>query len=68
MPKTPLIDLTPEQRFKQIPAILAKGVIRCKRHLRAAASAPEQVSSESSPRGLEVPGKTRLSVSRCIGG
>jgi hypothetical protein len=68
MPKTPLVELTPDQRFKQIAAILAKGVVRCKRHLRAAASASEQVSSESSPRGLEVPGKTRLSVSRCIGG
>jgi len=68
MPKTPLDESTPEQRFKQVAAILAKGVIRCKRHLRAAASSPEQVSSESSPRGLEVPGKTRLSVSRCIGG
>ena len=68
MPKTPLVELTPEQRFKQIAAILANGVIRCKRHIRAVASAPEQVSSESLPRGLEVPGKTRLSVSRCIGG
>lgn len=68
MPKTPLVELTPENRFKQIAAILAKGVIRCKRHLHSVASAPEQVSSESSPRGLEVPGKTRLSVSRCIGG
>ena len=68
MPQTPLVELTPEQRFNQIAAILAKGVVRCKRHLRAAACAPEQVSSESSPGGLEVPGKTRLSVSRCIGG
>lgn len=68
MPKTPLDDLTPEQRFQQIAAILAKGVIRCQRRLRDAASSPEQVSSESLPRGLEVPGKTRLSVSRYIGG
>jgi hypothetical protein len=68
MPKTPPDDLTPSQRFEQVAAILAKGVIRCKRHLRAVASVPEQVSSESSPQGLEVPGKTRLSVSRCIGG
>lgn len=68
MPKTPLDELTPEQRFQQIAAILAKGVIRCQRRLRDAESSPEQVSSESSPRGLEVPGKTRLSVSRCIGG
>ena len=68
MPKTPLDELTPEQRFQQIAAILAKGVLRCQHRLREAASAPEQVSSESSPCGLEVPGKTRLSMSRCIGG
>lgn len=68
MSKTPIAELTPEQRFQQIAAILAKGVLRCQRHLRVAASFPEQVSSESSPGGLEVPGKTRLSVSRCIGG
>lgn len=68
MPKPPVIDLSPEQRFEQIAAILAKGAIRCKRHLSAAASAPEQVSSDFSPVGLEVSGKTRLSVSRCIGG
>lgn len=68
MPKTPLVELTPEQRFTKIAAILAKGVIRCQRRLRDAASSPGQISSESSPRGLEVSGKTRLSVSRCIGG
>ena len=68
MPPLPSTELTAEQRFQQIAAILAKGIIRCHRHLRAAASSPDQVSSESSPRGLEVPGKTRLSVSRCIGG
>jgi hypothetical protein len=68
VPKTPIDELTPEQRLQQIAAILAKGVIRCQRRLRDAASAPKQVSSESSPRGLEIPGKTRLSMSRCIGG
>ena len=50
-----------EERFKQIAAILAKGVIRCKRHLRAVASAPDQEASESAAVGLEVSGETRLS-------
>ena len=68
MHKTPSDDLTPEQRFKQVAGILAKGVIRCKRHLGAVTAPSEQVSSESPPRGLAIPGKTRLSVSRCIGG
>jgi hypothetical protein len=68
MPNPPLDEMTPEQRFKQIAAILAKGVIRCQRNLRAKAPSANQVSSEFSPRDLEVPGKTRLSVSRCIGG
>ena len=68
MPNSSVDELTPEQRFKQVAAILAKGVIRCQRHLRAAASASENVSSEFSPGGLEVPGQTRLSVSRGVGG
>lgn len=68
MPKTPLVELTPEQRFQQIAAILAKGVIRCKQQLRAIAAGSTNISSEPSPRGLEVSGNTRLSVSRCIGG
>lgn len=68
MPQTPVTELTPDQRFEQVASILAKGVIRCQRLLRSIASPPDKDSPESSPGGLEVPGKTRLSVSRCIGG
>ena len=68
MPKTPLVELTPDQRFKQVAAILAKGVVRRQRRVRRGESRPEEKSPEFSPGGLEVPGKTRLSVSRCIGG
>ena len=68
MPKSPITDLTPDQRFKQVAAILAKGVVRHQRTPRRGESRSGEESSETSPAGLEVPGKTRLSVSRCIGG
>jgi hypothetical protein len=67
MPKTPLDELTPEQRFQQIAAILAKGVTRCKRHLAIQTQVPSQTPSNSSRLGLEVRGEPRLSVSR-VGG
>jgi hypothetical protein len=47
MPKTPPVEPTPEQRLKQIAAILANDVIHCKRHLCAVASEPEQVFPQS---------------------
>ena len=68
MPKSPITDLTPDQRFKQVAAILAKGVIRHQRSVRRGESRSGEKPPEISPDGLEVPGKTRLSVSRCIGG
>lgn len=68
MPKLPTSELTPEQRFQQVATILAKAVLRYQRHLRRCQLLVSEESSESSPGGLEVSGKTRLSVSRCIGG
>ena len=68
MPKSPITDLTLDQRFKQVAAILAKGVIRHQRSVRRGESRSGENPPESSTAGLEVPGKTRLSVSRCIGG
>ena len=68
MPKTLLSKLTPDQRFNQIAAILAKGVVRYQRSVRRSESGPDEESRESSLGGLEVPGETRLSVSRRIGG
>jgi hypothetical protein len=68
MPNSPITDLTPDQRFKQVSAILAKGVLRHQRSVRRGESRSGEESSETYPAGLEVPGKTRLSVSRCIGG
>jgi hypothetical protein len=68
MSQTPVTELTAQQRFREVASILARGVIRCQRALRSVASSPEKVSPESSPGGLEVPGNTRLSVPRRIGG
>lgn len=68
MPKSSLNKLSPEERFKQVAAILAKGVIRHQRSLRRGESRSGEKPPEIFPAGLEVPGKTRLSVSRCIGG
>ena len=68
MPKSPPTKLTPEQRFKQVAAILAKGVVRYQRSVLRSESGPDEESRESSLGGLEVPGETRLSVSRRIGG
>jgi hypothetical protein len=60
-------DLTAEQRFKQVAAILARGVRRFHHRLRRSQSRPEKDVPKSSPAGLEVPGDPRLSVSRRIG-
>ena len=68
MPKSPFSDLTPDQRFKQVAAILAKGILRHQQSLRRGESRAGQNPPESYTTGLEVPAKTRLSVSRCIGG
>ena len=67
MPK-PLPELTIEERFEQVTAILAQGVIRHQRLVRRSKSPPENDFPESSPGGLEVSGDPRLSVSRRIGG
>ena len=68
MPKLPPSELTPEQRFQQVATILAKAVLRYQRHSRRSQVLASKESSKSSPGGLEVPGKTRLTVPRCIGG
>ena len=64
----PLPEMTPEQRFQEIAALLKKGFERCKPSLRPEATPPKQISSESATDGLEIPAETRLSGSRCIGG
>lgn len=60
-------ELTADQRFTQLAAILALGVRRYHQRLKRSESRPEKEVSEISPDGLEVPGKPRLSGSRRIG-
>ena len=57
-------DLTPAQRREQVAAILARALLRT---LRLATPETPRETLELSAAGLEVPGKTRLSVSRRIG-
>ena len=52
--------MTPQQRFQEIAAILARGVLR---HRRMHASAPtSRIPVESGGECLEVSGDSRLSV------
>ena len=65
-------DLSPERRRQQVALILARGVLRFQRLARRSASESAAEGKEKplelGPTGLEVPGETRLSVSRRIGG
>ena len=56
-------SLTPDERFSEVAAILAGGVLRL--HARAALSGTNRATRESSdfsPEGLEVSEETVLSV------
>jgi hypothetical protein len=59
-PAAPVKDLTPEERQRQVAAILALGVVR---HRRIAQLAEIGQFSRSPGTGLEVISETRLSVS-----
>ncbi|MHB1032344.1 MAG: hypothetical protein ACYC0X_31465 [Pirellulaceae bacterium] len=59
----PLSDLTPQQRREQVAAILAHGLLRTLRQARNSADFDAK-TLEFSAAGLDVPGETRLSVSR----
>jgi len=56
-------DLTAPQRREAVAAILARGVLRHHRRLGRLDSGPGENPLDFSPEGLEVLGKTRLSVS-----
>ena len=60
-------ELTPNERLRQIAAILAAGLLRLRRCLRSGAFSAGEADSipnyqESRPEGLELSRKTRLSV------
>ncbi len=56
-------SMTPEQRRQAVAAILARGVLRYHRRTTRLESGRGENSLDSSPEGLEVLGKPRLSVS-----
>lgn len=62
MPALSPADLTPDQRFRQVAAILAQGVVRLRNSGRA--SAAENLA-QFPPDDFEVVPETRLSV--CVG-
>jgi hypothetical protein len=57
-------SLTPDQRLRQIAAILARGVRRRRQLKGRYESCEPETSVEDVAPGLEVLGETRLSVSR----
>ena len=61
-------SVTAEQRRHAVAAILARGVLRYHRRMRQMDSARGENSPDSSPGGLEVLGKPRLSVSERTAG
>lgn len=54
-------DLTPDQRYQQLAAILARGVRRYCKRLRRSEVRPDDESSEIVRSCLEVPVRTGLS-------
>ena len=66
MPKSVVTELNSDQRLNQLATILAQGVIRFQLQNRRTGSRPTKKSKNSTGRGLEVFGETRLSVSRRV--
>ncbi len=54
--------LSPDERFREVAAILAAGVLRLRQSSALSSENTEKNRAESPPDGLEVPTKTRLSV------
>ncbi len=65
MPELSAVDPTPDQRFHQIAALLAKGVLRHQQRAGHSELVAGPEPFQTSPAGLEVSGETRLSVFRC---
>ena len=61
-------DMSADQRLEAVAAILAQGVLRYHQYIKRLESDPGKNCLDSSSRGLEVLGKTRLSVSQRAGG
>lgn len=63
MPMRTDAPLSPTERRKQVASILARGVIRLRRHVKSTAISDARESAPSAENRLELSRKTRLSVS-----
>jgi hypothetical protein len=63
-PKSPLFSLSPDERFHQLAAILARGVLRIRNARVAAVDSAPDPPPEASRDGLEVSDAPWLSVVR----
>lgn len=55
-------EMTPDDRFREITLILARGVLRARQQHHPASGSTSEQFSESVPHGLDVPPESRLSV------
>lgn len=63
MPKRTDAPLDPAERRRQVASILARGVVRWRRHVKAAGISDSQESPPAAENRLELSRETRLSVS-----
>jgi hypothetical protein len=63
MPLRTDAPISPAERRRQIASILARGVIRLRRHVKATTIVDAQDSSPTAKNRLELSRETRLSVS-----
>ena len=54
--------LSPDERFREVAAILAAGITRLRQSSALPSENTKKNRAESPPDSLEVPGETRLSV------
>jgi len=54
--------LSPDERLREAAAILATGVLRLRQRAAVPAENNPKIPAERPPEGLELSGKTRLSV------
>ena len=54
--------LSPEERLREVAAMLATGVLRLRQRAALPADKNLEISEKMQPEGLELSGKTRLSV------
>ena len=61
--RTEMPSMSPDERRREVAAILARGVLRLRRIARIGGNMHASESQNVPENGLELPGETRLSVS-----